>query len=243
MLQIVIFNFVEFSSIALRAYCQDALIKTLETSQNENRVKSFYASRCAAKFITHRVSENLRISKNEEFGFPILVNESKKEISDHFISISHTQTTVVASLFKRPNGIDVEAISRRAENVIHRILSTEEKKFYNQFPDLIALNSTSVPKSLFYWVLKESAAKATGLGMNRGLDVFEIENPLQFPVKIKTPKDTPLPVNNLQCYPFIVDNFLYSACVDENELGRGILPGIVRLLDLSGKFEEIDGFK
>ena len=101
MLQIVIFNFVEFSSIALRAYCQDALIKTLETSQNENRVKSFYASRCAAKFITHRVSENLRISKNEEFGFPILVNESKKEISDHFISISHTQTTVVASLFKR----------------------------------------------------------------------------------------------------------------------------------------------
>ena len=107
---------------------------------------------------------------------PILVAERGKPYFQgtplHF-SVTHTRHRVFCALSEQPLGIDAEELDRDIDlRLAEKILSPGEKAQYLTAEDKrLAL--------LTFWVLKEAAAKATGLGLRgypRNTD-FSLEDP------------------------------------------------------------------
>lgn len=245
-MHLAIFNFEKHSTVELKNHgCEVSFEKSFD-SANENRTRSYWAARCATRFLMHKVNKKGLLSKDKEFGFPILTDQAGKQISGVFLSLSHTEQTVIAAMSDLPIGVDVERSDRNAENVTERILSDNEKIFLKHVSENeIPIDGGKISKSLLLWVMKESAAKATGLGLTKGLDVFEVSGLLKFPTTVKGPAGT----RPLSVYPFIVDKNVFSVA-RETDLISGVVSGgfwrstfLFRLLDLDGKFEQIDGFK
>ncbi len=103
-------------------------------------------------------------------GYPYLKD------SPYYFSISHTDRHVFCVLSRRRIGIDAEELSRVVRpSVACRVLSPSEKAQYDAAED----KNTAL---LTFWVLKEAAAKCSGLGLqgfpNR--TVFSLEDPRVF---------------------------------------------------------------
>ncbi len=238
-----ILNFADFSVIDLELQGRTASFESFFVSKNEERKKSYWAARYAAAFLMRKVGIDATIKHDASFGFPVLVNKKGEVVGSHYISLAHTENVAIVAISKQPIGIDLEKTDRNAKNVIDRILSQEEKKLFSTLPKKIRVDETEIEKSLLFWVLKESVAKASGLGMTRGLDIFEISDSKKGNYKTTAPKDAPHPLNNPLCKPFIVDNYVLSVCASEDSFNGGIFGRFFRLLDLNGKFEELDGLK
>ena len=89
----------------------------------------------------------------EEWGKPRFVEDPV-----HF-SISHTRRHVFCALSDRPIGIDAEEQDRSIDlRLADKILSPEEKRRYDLAPD-------QREALLRFWVLKEAAAKQSGMGL------------------------------------------------------------------------------
>lgn len=93
---------------------------------------------------------------------PIAVEERGKpyftEGTVHF-SISHTKTRVFCVLSEKRVGIDAEDFGRQISlKLAEKILSEKEKQQFRSAQD-------SRDALLRFWVLKEAAAKCTGLGL------------------------------------------------------------------------------
>lgn len=254
-MRVVTFNFDSFSLNDLEIAGRDAAFDTFFESKNEERKKSYWAARYAASFLMQQVGIVSKISHDKSFGFPLFLNAKGEIDASNLISLAHTGDLAAVAISQSPIGIDVEKIDRNAKNVIERVLSSAEKKTYAGFPEKIKIQGKLIEKSLLFWVMKEAIAKATGLGMTKGLEVFEVGKPDEnfYPISIKTA--TPLNIKNPICFPFIVDNYLFSICAEKELLLRSVVGGgfsnsltftfgsFFRLLDLNGKFEKLDRFE
>jgi len=241
-MQIVIFNFENCSAIELEKRGSTASFLKSFDARNENRKKSYWAARYAAGCLLQRAKISGLVSQNSQLGFPILVDEKGNNNVSHYINFSHTETTVTVALSHHPVGIDIENLNRNAENATQRILSEKEKTSFSLLNKKIKLQDKLVAKALLYWVLKESVAKATGLGMSKGLELFEIETLLDGLYSVTTPPEAPFIFQDAKCAPFIVDNFLLSVCTEGASFRGGIFGGgpFFRLLDLNGKLEQLN---
>lgn len=251
-MRIAIYNFANISLSDLEHAGREAAFHPVFESKNKERKKSYWAARYAAAFLMRHAGIVSKISHEKSFGFPVFLNAKGEIDAVNYISLAHTGELATVAISQNPIGIDVEKIDRNAKNVIERVLSPAEKKTYAQFPEKIKVHGVLIEKSLLFWVMKEAVAKATGLGMTKGLEMFEVEKPNEnfYPVTIKT--DTPLTIKDPACYPFIVGNYLFSLCTEKDLLLGGIFGGglnhsltdrfggFFRLLDLNGKFEKLD---
>jgi phosphopantetheinyl transferase len=94
---------------------------------------------------------------------PILIQDRGKPCFAHgdwHFSITHTRHHVFCALAAHPIGIDAEELNRDVNlRLAEKILSPDEKAQFNAAPD---------PRRalLTFWVLKEAAAKQSGIGLN-----------------------------------------------------------------------------
>lgn len=83
-----------------------------------------------------------------------------------FISLAHSGRHVAAALARRPTGIDVEELPRRAQEpgVIERVCSPEELRDLNRLPD-----GARDRAFMAIWARKEAYGKAIGVGLAFGM--------------------------------------------------------------------------
>ena len=81
-----------------------------------------------------------------------------KEREDIFFSISHTKDTVAVAIAGFEIGIDVETIREISTNLIVKVASEKERE--------VILSSSDMKRAFFkLWTMKESYAKAYGIGV------------------------------------------------------------------------------
>ena len=113
------------------------------------------------------LSQRLSIIKKGEKGKPYL-----EDYPDIYFNISHSQNMAVCALGRRPLGVDVEKIRPASFTVIRKCLTQKERNY------LETCGEESRNREFFrFWTLKESYAKALGIGLS--LDFASVEFELE----------------------------------------------------------------
>ncbi len=108
--------------------------------------------------------ENSDVSQKEDRSTPV------------YFSLSHAGDYVAVAVLTDPVGIDIETIRPCKDNLINRFFTQEERDYIRE----CAAGSTDEKekeKDLAFtriWTLKESFLKATGMGMQLGLETFSV---------------------------------------------------------------------
>lgn len=88
-----------------------------------------------------------------------------------YVNWSHSGDYVICAVADREVGIDLQKMDREPkENLIRKVLTEEEQKFYRSVPE-------SERKKLFYqyWSVKESFLKTLGTGFYTSLQTFQVD--------------------------------------------------------------------
>ena len=198
-----------------------------KSGKSQARNVAHYAGRCALGFLLHRVVPGGRIGRNDAWGYLELFDSKSQLLPNWRGNISHTEGIAVAVIGPNNVGIDVERVERSAEKVIRRVSSQQERDAAAEKKK----RDPSFPGNIALWSAKEAAAKAIGIGMNFGLQRFQIQLTSKPPFEVKTDLRGPLRVENLAVRFEIYDDFLISICSEEGDLVS--VPEIVKICPLS----------
>ncbi|MCI8948961.1 MAG: 4'-phosphopantetheinyl transferase superfamily protein [Lachnospiraceae bacterium] len=107
----------------------------------------------------------LSLIRKEERGKPYL-----EGYPDIFFNISHSQGMAVCALGNQPLGVDVEKIRPANLSIIRKCLTKKEQNY------LKSLREENRNQDFFrFWTLKESYAKAVGIGLSLDFSSIEFE--------------------------------------------------------------------
>lgn len=132
--------------------------KILRYKFNADRNRTLWAE----LLVRHVIS--LRTKHNIESIHIMRDSNGKPYISPEYnlsFSISHSGEYAACSIGEKPNGVDVEKLSRASHEISERFFTDEEKMILSGLNDDEEFNR----KFLCYWTLKESYAKCTGMDL------------------------------------------------------------------------------
>ncbi len=123
----------------------------LSSKAEKNRLISETAYRLLEERITELTGIDAVISKTEK-GKPYIVD------SPLFISISHTENTILLAVSDGEIGVDAEAVRTFSVHTKERLFSDNEQKFIN--------SGNADERATILWTLREAICKATGEGFS-----------------------------------------------------------------------------
>jgi phosphopantetheinyl transferase (holo-ACP synthase) len=185
-----------------------------KSGKSQMRNVAYHAGRCALGALLRGVSVGGTIGRNDAWGYLELFDSESKPLAEWRGNISHTEGIAVAVLGPRNVGIDVESIHRSAEKVIRRVSSEKERAASNSKRE----SEPEFPGDIAIWSAKEAASKALGLGMNFGLQRFEILAIGEAPFSVNTDLKGPLAVHDPAVRFERYEDFLISVCTERSLL-------------------------
>lgn len=231
MLQMAIFSYEQISTEALIKASERVIPSMLrkKSGRSESRMRSYYAGRSVLAFLAAVNHKSVFVTPNHEFGFLELYDSLGKKIPNLFVNLSHTQNMAVAVLGAMTAGVDIESKDRSARKVLPRVATDEEIKWVERQPAL--LSHPPIPTDIFLWSAKEAFSKALGLGMNFGLNAFQIFPSEKPPFKAATQLQGPFAVDQPRILLETHENFLITVCTDEKQALAGIHRRVLSLSD------------
>lgn len=181
--------------------------------KNAERNASHYAGRIALGSLLHRVVPDGKIGRNDSWGYLEIYDARLQKLPQWFGNISHTTGIAVAVLGNTSVGIDVEAQDRSTERALKRAASEKERGLARKWQV-----TPPIPGMVALWGAKEAAAKALGLGINFGLQDFEVRLQGEMPCSIETHRKGPLPVEDLAVRFLQIDGFVIAISANRRAL-------------------------
>lgn len=157
---------------------------------------------------------------DSDWGFPFfeLSTAESKNPRNLFASLSHTDDAAAAAIGSFPSGIDVEINSRSIERVVDRLCSPDETELLRSPP--IGDCGTELGP-IWVWTAKEAIAKATGLGMRKGLKVFQLLPAKKtWPMPVRILAETPIAMKSPAIVSRRFGEYVISICSEQNSLER-----------------------
>lgn len=168
---------------------------------------SFLARRALSELLKKH-DLDLILHFDETYGFPYFKEKDGSACHRLFCSLSHTEGAAVAALSNFPIGIDIEKKDRSVDRVLKKTASIEEIRSLDTA--VFQLKNEVVDPRLLIWVGKEALAKASGLGLRKGLLPFRIYFGEHLPFKAQCAVEGPTALKNPVITYHIKDAYLVS---------------------------------
>lgn len=129
--------------------------------------------------------------------------------SEFYFNISHAGDMVAIAYGDSPVGIDVEHIRCRENDlkVAKRCFTEEEYRFITEDAyelDMEGISRSKEERFFMVWTMKEAYLKYKGTGISVPMKSFVVR-----------PYEGIIQGETLRCEPVIINNYVYSVCVDE----------------------------
>lgn len=215
-----IFHFGGIPSDLLEAQAQSVICPKYRRigGRSRERNDSHYAGRCAAAALLDWSGVSAKIVPDAEWGYLTLCDANLRPFSGLYLNISHTRDVAVAVLAEFPVGIDIEACERDVSRVMQRVASPRERLLAEKYRG----EDPKFPAHVALWSAKEAFSKALGLGMNFGLQQFEIPLAGEPPFSVFTEGTGPMALREPAVSFSIQGNFLVSVCTEKEKLKLGL---------------------
>lgn len=187
--------------------------------QSVERFSSYLGGRAVLSDLLSKAGVEAWVAPNPRYGYLQLSDSAGRELTDHFVNVSHTSGFVAGVLAAQPVGIDVEAVTRDASKVAARVSEPEE---WEALPNQVSVVGGVVPGSLALWCAKESVSKALGLGVVFGMREFRIDFSVGNPARVKLAVEGPLTVKDPVVWLEIKYGHLFAICTEAAQIAEGI---------------------
>ncbi|MBE5953451.1 MAG: 4'-phosphopantetheinyl transferase superfamily protein [Lachnospiraceae bacterium] len=193
----------------------DSLLPTLYTARKEaverlNNQKAKLASMATGLLLQEITKQELGIKPEEliiskkEQGKPYIVG-----YEDFCFNISHAGDMVAIAYGDSPVGIDIELVRCRENDlkVAKRCFAEEEYRFITEEAyelDMENISRSKEERFFMVWTMKEAYLKYKGTGISVPMKSFVVR-----------PYENKIVGEKLTCEPVIINDYVYSVCVDE----------------------------
>lgn len=193
----------------------DSLLPTLYTARKEaverlNNQKAKLASMVTGLLLQEITKQELGIKPEEliiskkEQGKPYIVG-----YEDFCFNISHAGDMVAIAYGDSPVGIDIELVRCRENDlkVAKRCFAEEEYRFITEEAyelDMENISRSKEERFFMVWTMKEAYLKYKGTGISVPMKSFVVR-----------PYENKIVGEKLTCEPVIINDYVYSVCVDE----------------------------
>ncbi|MBQ9936356.1 MAG: 4'-phosphopantetheinyl transferase superfamily protein [Lachnospiraceae bacterium] len=193
----------------------DSLLPTLYTARKEaverlNNQKAKLASMATGLLLQEITKQELGIKPEEliiskkEQGKPYIVG-----YEDFCFNISHAGDMVAIAYGDSPVGIDIELVRCRENDlkVAKRCFAEEEYRFITEEAyelDMENISRSKEERFFMVWTMKEAYLKYKGTGISVPMKSFVVR-----------PYENKVVGEKLTCEPVIINDYVYSVCVDE----------------------------
>lgn len=183
---------------------------------NEQRMMSHLGGRAAAAWLLTRCVGDCELRPDPDLGFLRVYDPSGRIVPNRYLNISHTEDRAVAVLSTHSVGVDIESAERDGTRVYRRVASEKE------LAHLASLPASSRVPPIALWSAKEAFSKAVGLGMNFGLQEFQIILEGSPPYTAATNLRGPLTIADPAVVFDVRDGYVISVCGEKTDLERGL---------------------
>lgn len=240
--RVVIFPFESIATVDLEQVAAHILPLKLKrkSAKSEDRIRSYYAGRCALASLFSRCDESFFVAPNQEYGYLELFNAAGHKENQYFVNLSHTESIVVAAISNHSVGIDIELKRRSARRVISRVMTEAEKTWIS---DELLLPEREIETSIFLWSAKEAFSKALGLGMKFGFKAFHVERGFPPHFVASTTLKGPLDVKKPGIFLDEYEEYFITLCSEQDLLLAGIDRHVLSRGDFGILRDKLDGAK